>query len=148
MDLHHQPHTFIYCSPASIVIAERAFLHPPETAMQVARVTMPSVPITSPAFVYRNRDWTDVSQTWERHRQSMHAQQDNEQTQIKMLTAKREGKVMRVPAQEVLPPEPPAKQSRKTRLVKRDGVVMRVRRVRAGTTGHLTLPLFEEPAPC
>lgn len=44
--------------------------------MQIARVTMPSVPITSPAFVYRNRDCTDVSQTWERHRQSLVKQEE------------------------------------------------------------------------
>lgn len=148
MDLHHQPHKSIDRTPASIVIAERAFLHPPETAMQIARVTMPSVPITSPDFVYRNRDWTDVSITWEHHRQLMLARQNAEKPQRKTRTVKREGKVMRVPVDEALPQQKPETQSRKTRLVKLDGVIRRVRRVRAGTTGHLTMPLFEEAAAC
>lgn len=115
MDLHHQPHTSIYRSPASIVIAERAFLHPPETAMQIARVTMPSVPITNAAFVYRNKDCTNVTLTWDRHRETLLAQQQKEREGIK-------------------PRKRPA--------------VMTVRRVRAGTTAHLTMSLFEEPAPC
>ena len=106
---------FVSRAPASIVIAERAFLHPPETAMQIARVTMPSVPITNAAFVYRNKDCTNVTLTWDRHRQNLQAQQAQAREVVK--TRKR-----------------PA--------------VMTVRRVRAGTTGHLSMPLFEEAVTC
>ncbi|UNV89403.1 MULTISPECIES: hypothetical protein [unclassified Comamonas] len=83
--------------------------------MQTARVTMPSVPITSPEFVYRNSGRTDVAQTWERHRQAMAAQQQANST-------------VRKPRK-----RPP---------------VMTIRHVRAGTTGHLNLSLFNEAAPC
>lgn len=83
--------------------------------MHAARTTMPSVPITDAAFVYRNSASTNVVQTWETHRQRMREQQQAERRASKPRS------------------RPP---------------LMPMRRVRAGTAAHLSMPLFEESAPC
>ena len=78
--------------------------------MQAARITLPRVPCTDPAFQYRDSHSTNLADTFSKARERL-AQQA---------------------AVEAATPKP--KRSRPT--------IMQIRRVRAGTTNHLTLPLF------
>ncbi|MEG0556958.1 MAG: hypothetical protein RR574_10910 [Comamonas sp.] len=85
--------------------------------MQAALPTLPSVPITSAAFQYSNSASTNIAETFARARARIAAEQ----------------------AAEAKPPKRRRQQQRPT--------VMPIHRVRAGTTNHLTLPLFEAE-PC
>lgn len=78
--------------------------------MQAARITLPSVPCTSPAFEYRASYSTNLADTFAKARERIAAQA----------------------AQEASTPKPQRKRP----------ALMQIRRVRAGTTNHLTLPLF------
>ena len=78
--------------------------------MQATRITLPSVPCTSPAFEYRDHLNTNLADTFAKARERLAAQA----------------------AIEAATPKPQLKRPQ----------VMQIRRVRAGTTNHLTLPLF------
>lgn len=79
--------------------------------MQAARITLPSVPCTSPAFQYRASHSTNLADTFAKARERIAAQ-----AAVEAATPKPQHK------------RPP---------------LMTVRRVRAGTTTHLSMPLFE-----
>ena len=78
--------------------------------MQAARITMPSVPCTSPEFEYRDSYSTNLADSFAKVRERMAAQ-------AAVVDAT---------------PKPQRKRP----------ALMQIRRVRAGTTNHLTLPLF------
>ena len=86
--------------------------------MQAARITLPSVPCTSSAFQYRASHSTNLADTFAKARERLAAA-----AQAAMETA-----------------TPRARRKRPQ--------IMQIRRVRAGTTNHLTLPLFDEAPPC
>lgn len=78
--------------------------------MQAARITLPSVPCTSPEFQYRASHSTNLTDTFAKARERLAAQA----------------------AMEAATPKPQRKRP----------ALMQIRRVRAGTTNHLTLTLF------
>ena len=86
--------------------------------MQAARHTLPSVPITSAAFQYSHSSSTNIADTFARARARIAAEQ--------AATASK--------------PRRRRQQQRPT--------LMQIHRVRAGTTNHLNLQLFEEQPPC